>query len=853
MLTSLLDESYAFGPRQLTHVLFAALLIALGGCNSGAKTQPSNPAPNPADTTAPTIPQNLSATATSPSRIDLTWSASTDSGGSGLAGYRIYRNGSTTVLATVTTTSHADTSVVASTPYSYVVRAIDGAGNESAASNTASVTTPDAPSAPTSGLDSRPSNTSCVAWPRASSSVSLERHTNLSFSLPLAMLQAPGNDAHWYVVEKNGVIKRFSTATPTSTTTVLDISSAVDAAPNEAGLLGMAFHPDFPTDPRVFLSYTARVGSRLVSRISSFTSANSGATITPASEVVLLTVDQPADNHNGGHIAFGPEGYLYIGFGDGGSGGDPWGTNGNGQRLTTLLGKLLRIDVNVDAATRYVVPASNPFHDAANPGDKCPASGTRASGTCPEIYAFGLRNPWRWNFDRANGDLWLADVGQGAYEEVNLITRGGNYGWRCREGAHDYNSAGTPACATAATIDPLVEYGRSLGQSITGGYVYRGTQPTSLLGRYIFGDFVSGNIWAWIPENTTARAPTLLLDAGFNISSFAQANDGELYALNYYGGTVHRLVFQASGSSTPAPTLLSATGCVDPSNATQPSEGLIPYDINAPFWSDGADKQRWIGLPNGQNITVGSNGDWEFPTGTVLMKTFRANARLIETRLFMRHPDGNWGGFSYEWNAAQTDATLVHGGARQTIDGHEWIFPSEAQCMQCHTAIAGRTLGPETAQLNRSVTYPQTGRTANQLTTLDAIGTLTPPIGDAATAPSMPNPSDSSAPLAARARAYLHTNCSLCHRPSGPTASTMDLRYTTALAATNTCNATPRLGDLGIGSSARLISPGHPDDSILVDRMNRRDAHAMPPVGSTRIDEAGVELLRQWIAALEGC
>lgn len=717
-----------------------------------------------------------------------------------------------------------------------------GGGGESGRADTP-------PTVAASGLDARPSNASCLAWPRAGASISLARYTSLSFSQPVAMLQAPSIDTHWYVVEQTGFVRRFAVANPTAAALVLDLDTRVESG-SETGLLGMAFHPNFPADPRVFLSYTALEGSQLVSRVASFASSDGGATLNPASELVLLTVDQPAANHNGGHIAFGPDGYLYIGLGDGGGGGDPWGANGNAQRLTTLLGKLLRIDV--DAAAGYAAPASNPYFDAANPTDKCPRDG-RATGTCPEIYASGFRNPWRWSFDRVNGDLWLADVGEGAFEEVNFVVAGGNYGWRCREGAHDFASNSTPVCATAATIDPLIEYGHTDGQSITGGYVYRGPQTTHLAGRYVFADYVSGRIWAWLPENTTARVPTLLLDSGLNISSFAEGNDGELYLLDHGGGTLQRINFQATTPGAAVPAQLSATGCVSSSNATQPASGLIPYDINAPFWSDGASKQRWIGLPDGQNIIVGADGDWEFPTGTVLMKNFRNATRLIETRLFMRHPDGTWGGFTYEWNAQQTDATLVAGGAVRDIDGQRWTFPSEAQCVQCHTAAAGRALGLETAQLNKSFVYTQTNRSSNELATLSTIGVLAPPIGDAAAQPAMPNPTDTTAPLANRARAYLHTNCAQCHRPNGPTPSSMDLRYTTSLAATNACNATPQQGDLGLGTAARLIAPRSAVNSIIVARANRRDAHAMPPVGSHQVDAAGVSLLSEWINALSGC
>lgn len=696
-----------------------------------------------------------------------------------------------------------------------------------------------------SGLDERPRNDTCTAWdkPDAGSTVSVSRYTDLVFSKSLAMLQAPHASTHWHVVEQDGLVKRFSAATPTSTTTVIDMTGRV-TSDGEMGLLGMAFHPNFPTDKRVFLSYTVSVGGQRVSRISSFVSNDSGATLDPASESILLVIDQPESNHNGGNIAFGADGYLYIGMGDGGGSGDAHGTDGNGQRLTTMLGKMLRIDIDT---APYGIPAGNPFAQNA----KCPAAG-RASGECPEIYAWGFRNPWRWSFDRATNELWLADVGQNQWEEVNKVTLGGNYGWRCREGAHDYNSAGTPLCAGATLIEPITEYDHTLGNSITGGYVYRGPQTTSLSGHYIFGDFGTGNIWAVPGDATPTRAPTLLLGSGLQIASFAQGNDGELYVVDYSG--LYRVIFQPGTGSDTVPATLSASGCVSQSDATQPASGLIPYDINAPFWSDGAAKERWLALPQGSSITVQSSGDWDLPNGSVLMKNFRVDTRLIETRLFVRHADGDWSGASYEWNEQQTDAALVRAGAVRDIGGgQQWIFPSESQCLDCHTEGAGGSLGLETAQLNRTLTYPQTGRTANELFTLNYLQILTPPITDPATQPALPDPSDTGAPLADRARAYLHTNCSQCHRPDVPTPSTLDLRYTTALSATNACDALPQLGDLGIGANARLIAPGSAANSIVVNRTNRRDQHAMPPLGSNQVDTAGVALLTQWIDGLAGC
>jgi uncharacterized repeat protein (TIGR03806 family) len=258
-------------------------------------------------------------------------------------------------------------------------------------------------------------------------------------------------------------------------------------------------------------------------------------------------------------------------------------------------------------------------------------------------------------------------------------------------------------------------------------------------------------------------------------------------------------------------------------------------------------------LPNSTSIGVGSDGDFSFPNGTVLMKHFRLNGNLVETRLFMRHPDGDWAGYTYEWNAQRTDATLVQGGKTVAIGGQSWIFPSGNDCLTCHTTSAGFALGLEAAQLNRNLTYASTGRTANQLRTLDGITLFTTPLGDPTLQPAMPDPFDAAVPLAQRARAYLHTNCAGCHRTGGPTPSSMDLRYSTLLSSTNACGAMPQAGDLGLGAAARIIAPGSAANSVLAVRVNRRDANGMPPLASNGVDTAGVALLQQWIDGLTTC
>ena len=830
-----------------------ALAALLVGCNMGAGgSPPSPPPPLPTDTTPPTVPGGVTAVVQSPTEILVSWTASTDA--SGISGYRVFRDGAATAIATVTTTSYTDTGRTAGVPYSYTVSAVDSAtpANVSAQSTAATATIPGTP--PVGGLDGRPSNTTCLAGDAPSTNVSLAVQRVFpqlpNFTQPIAMLQEPGNSARWYVVQKTGSVRVFDNTPNVSTTReFVDISTRLNSAPgssnDERGLLGMAFHPNYPTDPRVYLFYTGtHTTLGLVDRVSQFTLATNGTSLDLSSELELFNVDDPEGNHNGGNIAFGPDGFLYIGIGDGGSGGDPHGPIGNGQNLQTMLGKVLRIDIAAaSSTTTYAIPPSNPYSGNA----RCNANGT-GTANCPEIYAYGFRNPWRWSFDRVSGQLWLNDVGQGSLEEVDLVVRGGNYGWRCLEGTSNTGDACGP---NPSPIAPVAQYGRSLGFSTTGGYVYRGSAIPALSGRYVFGDFGSGNLWN-IARDTT---PTLTLTAtgalstGLSIASFGQDTDGELYIV-HLGGTLHRLV-QGTGGGRQIPTQLSQTGCVNPSAPTQPASGLIPYAPNAPFYSDGAVKARWLALPNGQRITIDGSNDFDFPSGSVLMKNFSIGTRLVETRLFMRHNDGNWAGYTYEWNSGVTEATRVVGGKTVQVAGQTWEFPSEEQCLQCHSSAAGRTLGLEIGQLNGDFGYP-TGRTANQLTTLNSIDTLTPPLTQTpAQLPVIPDPFGGAA-LGARARAYLHTNCANCHRPSGPAPTNIDFRYTTTLANTNACDVAPTGSSLGI-SNARIIAPGSAARSVTVARVNRTGADAMPPLSRHMIDTAGVQLLTSWIDGLANC
>ena len=701
-----------------------------------------------------------------------------------------------------------------------------GGGNDDTASEPPPVVDPK------SGLDQRPVSLECTAPPKpgTSAAAALVRvFPNLSFDKPLAMLQAPGNNDRWYVVEKDGRVWSFENQPDVRTKSLfLDLTDRVDASFNESGLFSIAFHPDFQRNGEAFVSYT-RSGAPLTSHVSRFSSIDGGATLDRFSEEEILVVDQPTEHHQGGHIAFGPDGFLYFGLGDGGGGGR---SLGNGQDVTTLLGSVLRIDVDVESG--YAIPPENPFADGADGR--------------PEIFAWGFRNPWRWSFDRLSGDLWLGDVGLHTWEEVNVVEIGGNYGWEIVEGTDCLNAT---ECDQEAFIEPVAAYSHDDGVAITGGYVYRGGDIPGLYGSYVYGDYGSGNIWALDASRRNA-SPRLILQSGVNISSFAESAGGELF-LTDLGGRLFRISPQESDDDRKFPVLLSDTGCVDPDAPTTYAEGVTPYQINVPFWSDGAEKSRWLTVPPDGVIHETLQGDWEFPVGSVLIKDFRLSGKLIETRLLVRHDDGTWGGYSYEWNEDQTEAYFLRNGKTKVIDGQEWIYPSSAQCIQCHTQASGYVLGPETAQMNLAMAYPSTGRTANQLYTYSAVGLIDSDfLAEPESYPSMPSTSDPKASLEDRARAYLHTNCSQCHRPDGPTQATMDLRFDTPLAETGTCDAVPEFGDLGV-DGGRLIVPGQPEASIVYLRASSRASHGMPPLGSTLVDHDGMELLASWIESMAAC
>ena len=592
--------------------------------------------------------------------------------------------------------------------------------------------------------------------------------------------------------------------------------------------MGLAFDPDFSTNRFIYVDYTrSGDGATVVARYTWDAGTDSASL---ASEKILLTVPQPFSNHNGGMLAFGPDGFLYIALGDGGSGGDP---QNNAQDITgNLLGKILRIDVHPqNAANPYDVPPDNPFVNTA--------------GASPEIWAFGLRNPFRFSFDRQTG----AAVGRRCRSEQHRRNRHRcqrrKLGWSRFEGTQTYNS-NIPLGGGVAHTPPLYQYDHSLGVAIIGGYVYRGSRFASLFGRYLYTDYGSGTVWA---IDTDGQNNTQLTTA-VNPTSFGEDNAGELYVVAQ-NGRLYQL--NESGGGGSQPVLLSQTGLFTNLANLTPASGLIEYDLNVPFWSDGALKRRWVGIPQTATVAFSPTGDWTFPVGTVIVKHFEmeltegnpATRRRLETRLLLRDSAGDWLGFTYKWNNAQTDADLLVSGQSENLTvttpngpvTWPYSYPSRTDCLQCHTVVANRTLGLVTRGMNRDFNYSLV--TDNQLRTLNHISYFSTNIGAATQYHAYPALSDTNVSIATRARTYLAVNCSQCHRPGGPTPVNLDFRFDTLDGSMGAIGVMPTQGALGL-TNAQIIARGAKESSVLgADAPSGRESHAAAGYSPRRSGRGG--------------
>ncbi len=350
-------------------------------------------------------------------------------------------------------------------------------------------------------------------------------YPNLTFVQPVDFQNAGDGSGRVFVVERRGTVRVFENeASVAAARTFLDVSGNVHSAGLEQGLLGLAFHPDYATNGRFFVYYTVAGGDNRLSRFE--VSATNPDSTDQSTETVLMTFTKTAGNHNGGQLAFGPDGFLYVAVGDGGGAGDP---NDNAQDLTNVFGTILRLDVDSNSQGNYGIPDTNPFV-------------FNIKGYRPEIYAYGLRNPWRFSFDPVTGRLYAGDVGQARWEEIDIIDIGGNYGWDCFEGAHEYDADGTdpgapsPMCDTLKTaINPIYEYPHDAdgNVSVTGGHVYRGPTITSLEGVYVFADYNTGLIWGIEYDGSSASPVIDIADSPGRISAFGVDEDGELYICDF--------------------------------------------------------------------------------------------------------------------------------------------------------------------------------------------------------------------------------------------------------------------------------------------------------------------------------
>jgi uncharacterized repeat protein (TIGR03806 family) len=677
--------------------------------------------------------------------------------------------------------------------------------------------------------------------------------TSLNFQQPVFLTNANDGSDRIFVVEKPGRIAVFSNQTDVEESQVfLDIQDRVEVRGSESGLLSLAFHPNFPDSNKFYVCYNY---GDFYSRVSEFRVTPTDSNLADTtSERVLLTVSQPYTNHNGGQLAFGLDGYLYIGFGDGGSGGDPLG---HGQNKQTLLGAILRIDVDTTMGERnYGIPSDNPL--VANMQD-----------WREELWAWGLRNPWRFSFDRLTGDLWAGDVGQNRWEEIDLIEKGKNYGWNIMEGSHCYRPVS--GCDTTGLTLPVVEYEHTgaTGRSVTGGYVYRGDRLERLQGTYIYGDYVVRTIWGLQYENGEIIDHKVLAQSPVSISSFGEDEAGDVYIVGYNGNIYRFIEKEGAPPVHNIPETLSESGLFKSMETLEPADGLIPYTVNAALWSDGADKTRIIALPDTTKIQFSKDDHWKYPPNAVLVKNFflemekgnPESKKIIETRFLVRQADKEkWDGFSYLWNDEATDAVLLEGShtkifniqdGDQTIN-QEYYYPSRSDCIVCHTDAAGFVLGIKTSQINKQHLYINGVDSVwdNQLRSYNNIRLFTTDIGeDYSEFPKLADPFNENESVENRARAYLDANCSNCHRPGSSGRTDMDMRYEVPLEAMHIVGVPPELNDMGIEGSER-IKPGSADSSLVYLRMIDLGSLRMPPLATSLIDDFGVELVSSWIDML---
>jgi len=679
----------------------------------------------------------------------------------------------------------------------------------------------------------------------------------LQFKRPLYLGFEPGTDRFLVVEQKERILAFPNDPEASETKLFLELK--------DHDLYSFCFHPRYAENRFVYI-FSNGLNSEKVkkNRILRYTvTADEPRRCDPDS--LHVVIEWVSNGHNGGEMAFGPDGYLYISSGDGTSDSDGDVT---GQVITDLTSGILRIDVeHPDEGKGYSIPKDNPF--------------LHIEGARGELWAFGFRNPWRMTFDQ-DGNLWVGDIGQDLWELIHVVQKGGNYGWSVFEGNHPFYLE--RARGPAPILPPTIEHPHSEARSITGGIAYQGTRYPELKGAYLYGDYSTGKVWGARYSDGKVTWNQELADTPVEILGFAEDREGRVYVVDYGTGGIFELVPTPKDLPTyDFPRKLSETGLFVDVATHQTQPGLIPYSVNAPLWSDGADKQRFIALPGETRIEFSETGHWKFPEQAVLVKSFALeleagkpeSKRYIETRL-MTFQQGEWVGYSYIWNDEQTDAELVEAAGRDRVltirdpqaPGGErtqvWRYPSRAECMVCHSRAAGFVLGPTTLQMNGDHDYG--GVVDNQLRTLAHIGvfgrkrpkkegeTEAPEYDDITLKPvdqlpRLVDPYDPAADLETRARAYLHSNCAQCHVEAGGGNSAINLHFRTSKEGMRAIGVAPLHHKFDL-EDPQIIAPGAPERSVLYHRMSHLGAGRMPPLGSSVIDQEAVKMLAEWIRQL---
>lgn len=691
---------------------------------------------------------------------------------------------------------------------------------------------------------------------------------SVSLSGPVCITSPPGETNRLFILERGGNIVVITNLASPNRTVFLSIPITTDS---ESGLIGLAFHPGYGTNGFFFVFYSRYQGATLYQRISRFqvSVGNPNSALTNTELPLIAQVDLAA-NHNGGDLHFGPDGYLYASLGDGGAQFDG---SRNSQTITKdFFSAILRIDVdkrpenllpNPHAAntTNYFIPADNPYIGLTSFNGQA----INPANIRTEFYAIGFRNPWRMAFDRATGFLYVGDVGQDTYEEVDVIVKGGNYGWVYREGTHPgYRTGEAPPGFTP--IDPIQDYhhgsATNQGNSVIGGVVYRGSRISQLYGAYVFSDNNSGHVWMLRYDGSNTVPFQRITGAASPAAFGVDPRNGDILIAQLGNNQIGRLDYSGSPSGPALPPTLADTGAFSDLPSLTPNPGIVPYDLNVPFWSDNALKTRWFSVPNTNlALNFSPNGNWSSPTGSVWIKHFEleltngvpASRRRLETRFIVRNTDGVYG-VTYRWTTPPTNALLVaeagldEGFTNYTSGGawlgtQVWHYPGRAECLACHTAQGGHALGFNSAQLNRDFDY--SGTTTNQIDALSLAGYFSNAVPNRYLLPALAHATNGATSLEYRTRSYLAANCVQCHQPGGVANALWDARISTPGPQAGIINGAlnNNFGDI----NNRAIVPGSLSNSILFQRVANLGPGHMPPLATSVVNAQAVELLSAWI------